>query len=258
MEPLCPRNSKNNILAGRCVCAELSTAQAQGAGAKLGLPRRNTRLSKSPSAGWSSEGRLELGQESARSVRSRRTAPSPARFAAAATGFGFVRPHAVEGAAGRRNPHPRRSGRRRRHRRYRVGAHRAASRTARTLARRGEIIRVLERATTLFRRHLFRARRPRLVRVDGTVFSHSIYVGDPGAKGASPQTKSSSRWSAFPSPEERGEGVITEILGPRGQPGVDTLSIIRAFGLPDEFPEDANEEARHQAADVQRKRPGRP
>ena len=36
----------------------------------------------------------------------------------------------------------------------------------------------------------------------------------------------------FPTVEERGEGVITEILGPRGQPGVDTLSIIRAFGLP--------------------------
>ena len=39
-----------------------------------------------------------------------------------------------------------------------------------------------------------------------------------------------------------------EILGPRGQPGVDTLSIIRAFGLPDVFAEDALEEARAAAA----------
>ena len=52
----------------------------------------------------------------------------------------------------------------------------------------------------------------------------------------------------FPSPEDRGEGVIIEVLGPRGQPGVDTLSIIRAFNLPDEFPEDAKEEARDAAA----------
>src|SRR5262249_14537411 len=37
-------------------------------------------------------------------------------------------------------------------------------------------------------------------------------------------------------------------LGPRGQPGVDTLSIIRAFNLPDAFPEDALEEARRAAA----------
>ena len=52
----------------------------------------------------------------------------------------------------------------------------------------------------------------------------------------------------FPSPEDRGEGVITEVLGPRGQPGVDTLSIIRALGLPDAFPEDVLEEAREAAA----------
>src|SRR5581483_4855343 len=52
----------------------------------------------------------------------------------------------------------------------------------------------------------------------------------------------------FPSPEERGTAVITEILGPRGAPGVDLLSVIRAFGLPDEFPEEALAEARQAAA----------
>src|SRR5216684_4245892 len=52
----------------------------------------------------------------------------------------------------------------------------------------------------------------------------------------------------FPTPEDRGEGVITEVLGPHGQPGVDTLSIIRAFGLPDEFPEAVKDEARKVAA----------
>src|SRR5436190_16937684 len=52
----------------------------------------------------------------------------------------------------------------------------------------------------------------------------------------------------FPGPEDRGEGVITEILGPRGKPGVDTLSIIRAFGMPDAFPAEVLEEARDVAA----------
>ena len=52
----------------------------------------------------------------------------------------------------------------------------------------------------------------------------------------------------FPGPADRGEGVITEILGPHGQPGVDTLSIIRAFNLPEEFSEDALEESREAAA----------
>src|SRR5436190_11195084 len=52
----------------------------------------------------------------------------------------------------------------------------------------------------------------------------------------------------FPRLDDRGEAVISEVLGPRGQPGVDTLSIIRAFGLPDVFPEDALAEAREAAA----------
>src|SRR5205814_1804613 len=87
-----------------------------------------------------------------------------------------------------------------------------------------------------------------LVRVDGTVFAHSIFVGDPGAKGARANDKVVVEMLRFPGPEDRGEGVITEVLGPRGEPGVDTLSIMRAFGLPDGFPEDALEEARAAAA----------
>ena len=84
--------------------------------------------------------------------------------------------------------------------------------------------------------------------MDGTVFSHSIYVGDPGAKGARPEDKVVFEMLRFPGPEDRGEGVITEVLGPRGAPGVDTLSVIRAFGLPDRFAEDALDEAREVAA----------
>ncbi len=42
----------------------------------------------------------------------------------------------------------------------------------------------------------------------------------------------------------RGEGVISEILGPRGQPGVDTLGVIRSFNIPDTFDEETLNEAR--------------
>src|SRR6202035_3084640 len=103
----------------------------------------------------------------------------------------------------------------------------------------GEIIRVLERATRKFVGTYFERDGEGLVRVDGTVFSHSIFVGDPGAKGVRAEDKVVIEMLRFPSPEDRGEGVITEVLGPRGQPEVDTLSIIRALGPPDEFPEDA-------------------
>ncbi|MFN4258071.1 MAG: ribonuclease R [Gemmataceae bacterium] len=116
----------------------------------------------------------------------------------------------------------------------------------------GEILQVLERATRQFVGTYFERKGRGLVRVDGNVFRHSIYVGDPGAKGAKPNDKVVFEMLRFPTEEDwRGEGVITEILGAHGQPGVDTLSIIRAFELPDEFPEEVKEEARAAAAAFQ-------
>ncbi len=58
----------------------------------------------------------------------------------------------------------------------------------------------------------------------------------------------------FPSHYQDGEGVITEVLGPRGTPGVDTLSIIREFNLPEGFAEDALDEARAAGRKVRRDR----
>lgn len=112
----------------------------------------------------------------------------------------------------------------------------------------GEIVEVVARATRQFVGTYFERDGEGYVRVDGTVFSHSISVGDPGAKGARPGDKVVFEMLNFPlscgTPEDRGEGVITEVLGARGQPGVDTLSIIRAMNLPDKFPEDVLAEAR--------------
>src|SRR5438445_1147274 len=168
-------------------------------------------------------------------------------FRRTTSGFGFVRPHAIDGHAGLEIL-------------IREGNALDASTGDEVLVRItrkpsrpdvgpvGEILRVLERVTRQFVGTYFERDGQGLVRVDGTVFSHSIYVGDPGAKGARPEDKVVFEMLRFPTSEERGEGVITEILGPRGQPGVDTLSIIKAFGLPEEFAADALEEARSQAA----------
>ena len=56
-----------------------------------------------------------------------------------------------------------------------------------------------------------------------------------GAKNARPDDKVVIEMIRFPSPMHDGEGVIVEVLGAQGQPGVDTLSIIREFSLPEEF-----------------------
>jgi ribonuclease R len=111
----------------------------------------------------------------------------------------------------------------------------------------GEVVRVLQRATRQFVGTYHERAGEGLVRVDGGVFAHSVYVGDPGAKGATTDDKVVVELLRFPTLDERGEGVITEVLGPRGAPGVDTLTVIRSFDLPDAFPADVLDEAREAA-----------
>jgi ribonuclease R len=112
---------------------------------------------------------------------------------------------------------------------------------------RGEIVDVLERQTHQFVGTYFESAGASFVQVDGNVFAQPIYVGDPGAKGAANDDIVVFEMVRFPSPLREGEGVITEVLGPRGKPGVDTLSIMRELDLPDAFPEDVLEESRGEA-----------
>jgi ribonuclease R len=111
----------------------------------------------------------------------------------------------------------------------------------------GRIIDVVERATNRFVGVYFEQAGMGLVQVDGSIFTTPIYVGDPGAKGARADDKVLIEMVRFPSHVRDGEGVIVEVLGPRGEPGVDTMSVIYEFNLPGEFAEDALDEARVQA-----------
>ena len=112
---------------------------------------------------------------------------------------------------------------------------------------RGEIVEIVERQTHQFVGTYFESAGAAYVRINGALFARPIYVGDPGAKNARADDKVVVEMVRFPSPLHDGEGVITEVLGPQGKPGVDTLSIIREFNLPDCFAEDAIEEARQHA-----------
>ncbi|MDA7977810.1 MAG: ribonuclease R [Pirellulales bacterium] len=113
----------------------------------------------------------------------------------------------------------------------------------------GLILEIIERDTNRFVGVYSESAGQGYVDVDGGVFAHSIAVGDPGAKNAQPKDKVVFEMMRFPSPVHPGEGVIIEVLGPRGAPGVDTLSIIHEFHLPGEFDEAVLEEARQQAED---------
>ena len=107
---------------------------------------------------------------------------------------------------------------------------------------RGVIVRILQRDTRQFVGTFFEREGESYVRVDGGPFRHSILIGDASAHNARPGDKVVIEMLHFPTLDERGEGVIAEVLGQQGAPGVDALSIIRQFEIPDRFPEDALEE----------------
>jgi ribonuclease R len=111
----------------------------------------------------------------------------------------------------------------------------------------GRVIQVLARASGVFVGTYFERGGNGYVRVDGTTIHDPVFVGDPGAKGAKPGDKVALEMVRFPTPYLEGEGVVTEVFGPRGTPGVDTLGVIRAFNIPDVFDESVLDEARAQA-----------
>ena len=145
-------------------------------------------------------------------------------FRRSAKGFGFVRPH----RHGPRRP-TRSTSRPRPRRDASSGDEVAVKITKRPTARRDERRRAgrpgpgagLGRSSS---GTYFEAGDAGFVKIDGTTFHDPIYVGDPGAKGAKPGDKVALEIVRYPTPYREGEGVITEILGQRGQPGVDTLT----------------------------------
>ena len=168
-------------------------------------------------------------------------------FRRAAGGYGFVRP--LEAAAGDRSGDihisaaaalDAASG-------DTVRVRLARSRDVRRPGPSGEIVEIVARRTTRFVGTYFEAAGGGWVRVDGTNFSRPVSVGDPGAKGVREQDKIVVEMVRFPTHLRDGEGVIVEVLGRSGEPGVDTLTVIHEFGLPGPFSEEVLADARSQA-----------
>lgn len=113
---------------------------------------------------------------------------------------------------------------------------------------RGIIAHVAERATTQFVGTYTEKGGQGYVIVDAGMVAEPVHVGDPGAKGAKPGDKVVLELIRYPTQERGGEGVLTEVLGPADSAKVETLSVIRAFNIPDTFSPEALEEARQTAS----------
>jgi ribonuclease R len=168
-------------------------------------------------------------------------------FRRAEGGFGFVRPEGALRSEGRdadvfipaKYTHDAANGD--------TVSVRLSSRVGRMGKVEGRIIDVVDRATNRFVGTYLELAGMAMVQVDGKIFANPVSVGDPGAKGVQPDDKVVIEMVRFPSHVRDGEAVVVEVLGKRGMPGVDTMSIIHEFALPGPFADDALEDARRQA-----------
>jgi ribonuclease R len=112
----------------------------------------------------------------------------------------------------------------------------------------GRIVEILKRRTNKVVGTLVKQNNRWLVIPDGTVFKTPVEVQDVTAKNAAENDKVVLELLKYPQGDQLAQGVITEILGAKGEPEVELQSIIRQFDLPSAFPEEVMQQARDAAA----------
>ena len=112
----------------------------------------------------------------------------------------------------------------------------------------GRIIEVVQRAEKHYAGTLIQKGNKFGVEVNGRVFSQPVLIRDPHAKNAKVGDKVVIDLTEYP--DDQGgsaEGVIVEVLGEAGEPDVETLAVMRSYGLVEKFPEEVAEQARNAA-----------
>lgn len=102
----------------------------------------------------------------------------------------------------------------------------------------GKIIKVIERANTTVVGTFTRNNHFGFVVADREKFTSDVYIPKGKTMDAVTGHKVVVEIEDFGDGTKNPEGKVVEILGHVNDPGVDILSIIRGFGLPEEFPED--------------------
>lgn len=110
-------------------------------------------------------------------------------------------------------------------------------------AREGRVVKVLERANSRIVGIYSASRRFGFVSPDDTHIKTDIYIPEGEAMTAITGSKVVAEITKWPDGEEKAEGRIIEVLGQKGEPGVDILSIMRQYDLSENFPSEVQDAA---------------
>jgi len=108
----------------------------------------------------------------------------------------------------------------------------------------GEIVEIIQRADRKYVGNLDQINGKWVVQVDGKIMPDPIQIRDPHARNAARGDKVVVELTRYPDADGPAQGVIVEVLGEKGEPAVETVAVMRAYGLPDKFPEEVLEAAR--------------
>ena len=108
----------------------------------------------------------------------------------------------------------------------------------------GAVLRILEHANREVIGYFQKNKNFGFVIPDNPKISRDIFISKEKDMGAVTGHKVVAKIVDFGGPGKNPEGEITEILGHAGDPGTDILSIVRAYGLPEAFPEEVMQGSR--------------
>lgn len=108
---------------------------------------------------------------------------------------------------------------------------------ARGKRREGEVVNILERGSSIVVGTYSSSKSFGFVVADNHKFTKDIYIAKADTKGAITGHKVVVEIMDFGDENRNPEGRILEIIGHINDPGVDILSVIKAYGLPEEYPD---------------------
>ena len=121
----------------------------------------------------------------------------------------------------------------------------------------GSVLKVLEHANKEVVGYYQKSKGFGFVIPDNQKISKDIFIPQGCDMGAVTGHKVVARIKEFGDANHKPEGVVTEILGHVNDPGTDILSIVRAYGLPEEFPPEVMDEVEGCPDEVAVPGPGR-